>query len=153
VDAILTRHARPENGQRALSGRLDLAPLGTLLVQEQAEAVAVHVAQRHGPSLRPPAPTHGNEEAHVHVRVVAPSRLFPRRHDEIDRVDAQTALGPRPQSTGSRTRRTLKRASTRARISAAKAVTSAARAPSWHTMARLWREESVTGPGPSPRRK
>src|SRR5215475_9193458 len=153
VDAILARHARPENRQRALSRRLDLAPLGTLLVQEQAEPVGVHVPQRHGPGLRPASAAHGNEEAHVDVRVVAPSRLFTRRHHEIDRVDAHGPLGRRPQSTGSRTRRTPKRASTRARISAAKAVTSAARAASWHTMARLWREESVTGPGPSPRRK
>src|SRR5215468_3814398 len=95
VDAILARHARPENRQRALSRRLDLAPLGTLLVQEQAETVAVHIPQRHGPGLRPPAFAHGYEKAQVHVRVVAPSRLFTRRHDEIDGVDAQSALGRR----------------------------------------------------------
>src|SRR5262250_356288 len=41
VHAILARHARPEDRQRALSGRFDLVPLGTFLVQEQAEPVAV----------------------------------------------------------------------------------------------------------------
>src|SRR5215469_18899630 len=44
INPVLALHARPQDGERALPARLDLAPLGASLVEEQAETVAIHVA-------------------------------------------------------------------------------------------------------------
>ena len=55
-----------------------------------------------------------------------------------------------PQKMGSGCKRTPKRASTPARTRRAKAASSRARAPSWQTMASVWRVERPTGPSLCP---
>ena len=102
---------------------------------------------------RPPRTNHPRRgrpasEAPARERPSGPSRAPPSSADRRGSVEAE-----RTPEDGLRVRRTPKRASTAACTRRAKARTSRARAPSWQTMASVWRVERPTGPSRCPRVK
>src|SRR5437867_3288883 len=85
VHTVLPPHRGPEEVQAALAGS-QLLPLGARRIQEQSKPLRINITERHGTHFAAPLGGHGGEKAHVHMGILALSRLLTRVDDLCNRV-------------------------------------------------------------------